>query len=345
MELEYLKGSKEDFLNFVDSIGLYDKVAVLTHIDLDGLTAGFFIEQILETKGIKIDYMDFLDIDVDMIKEVSIKLNERGITKVFIADINAEFIDSEGFEELRREKDVFLIDHHPSLDTAGDFSNMVKTDSRDCCALSIFVMGEEFIDSESWGWLLCAAMFADYAFRSEKNFLFMKTFYPEISYDEISSSVPGLNARRISSALIYYKNDIKYVYNLVKEKKIDELSRVHEVVEEEVYKIVDDFDEKKEFHPKNEIYFYEITSNFDVLSYVATLIAAADSDKNFVFLFREGGYARFSGRSSNSNVDMGDLFRTGVEGLPEANGGGHIPSAGAKVREEDVGIFMKRVLG
>ncbi|MBU2612194.1 MAG: hypothetical protein KKB62_00545, partial [Nanoarchaeota archaeon] len=176
MELSYLLGSKDEFFKFIDSIGFYDKVAVLTHTDLDGVASGFFIEAILEARGIKVDYMDFLEIKSDMVKEVSLKIQEKGVKKVIFSDLNIEAIDYEGFEELRFDKDVFLIDHHPVGENLKGTKNIIKTVSEDCSALTTFVLGEKLIDSESWGWLVCAAIFADYAFRSEKNFRFLKSF-------------------------------------------------------------------------------------------------------------------------------------------------------------------------
>jgi len=345
MDLNYLIGSKKTFLDFLDSIGLYDKVAILTHNDLDGLASGLFLEKILEAKGIKVNLIKFLDIRGDMVKEISIELNELGITKVFFSDLNIESIDFEGFEELRREKDVFLIDHHPTGENLKDLKNIVKTISEDCSGLTTFVLGEELIDSELWGWLVCSAIFADYAFRSEKNLKFIQLFYPEVTLENISSSVPGMNARRISSSLIYYKNDINYVYNLVKERKIDELSEIHELIEEEVYKLVDDFSENKEYYSEKDIYFYEVKSRFDVLSYVATLVGGAEPDKNFIFMYKTKDFVKFSGRSSNSKIDMGKLMAEGVEGFPASDGGGHIPAAAAKIPEEYVEEFKKRVLG
>lgn len=345
MNIDYLVGSKRDFLDFLDSIGLYDKVAILTHNDLDGLASGLFLEKILEVKGIKVDYIQFLDIRSDMVKEASVKLNELGITKVFFSDLNVESIDYEGFEDLKREKGVFLIDHHPTRENIKDISNMVKTSSEDCAALVTFVLGGDFLDSELWGWLVCSAIFADYAFRSEKNLKFVQSFYPEVTLENISSSIPGLNARRISSALIYYRNDIQYVYNLVKERNIDELSEIHELIEEEVYKMVDNFSENKEYYPQNEIYFYEIKSRFDILSYVATLIGGTDPEKNFLFMYRTKDFVKFSARSSGLKLDMGHLMNEGTEGLPNSEGGGHVPAAAAKVPEEYVEIFKERILG
>ena len=344
MEIDYLIGSKETFLNFLDSIGLYDKVAILTHNDLDGLASGLFLEKILEAKGIKVNYIDFLDIKSDMVKEASLKLNEEGINKVFFADIGVDDIDFEGFEDLRREKNVLLIDHHPIGENVKDFTNIIKAASGDCIALVTFVLGEGLIDYELWGWLVSSAIFADYAFRSEKNMRFLQSFYPDVTVENLSSTVPGMNARKISSALIYYKNDIKYVYNLVKERNIDELTEIHELIEDEVYKLVDDFSINKKYFPKNDIYFYEVHSNFDVLSYLTTLVAGAEPEKNFIFMYKTKGIVKFSARSSSAKIDMGKLLKKGVQDLEGADGGGHIRAAGAKVPEEYVETFKKRVL-
>lgn len=344
MDITFLKGSKKGFLDFLDSIGLYDKVAILTHTDLDGIASGLFLEKILEARGVKVDYINFLEIKRDMVKEVSIILKEKGITKVFFSDLNVESIDSEGFNELREEKDVFLIDHHP-INPDFDSPNIIKAVSEDCCALVTFVLGEGYIEYESWGWLVSAAIFADYAFRSEKNFQFMKSFYPELSIEDLSSSVPGLNARRISSTLIYYKNDIKHVYDMVKEKNMDEIIEIHELIEEEVYRIVDDFEKEKKYFPEKDIYFYEIKSRFDVLSYVATLIAGYNPEKNFIFMYKTKEHAKFSARSSNSKIDMGKLMGETVQGLSGADGGGHIPAAAARVLLSDEETFLKRIFG
>ncbi len=344
MNIDYLLGSKEEFDNFLDSIGLYDKVAVLTHNDLDGLASGLFLEKILESKGIKVDYLDFLDIKIDMIKKIIVELNGKGITKIFISDINVDDIDFEGFEELRREKDVFLIDHHPISSKLTNNENIIKTASNDCASLTIFILGEKLIDINAWSWLVSSAIFADYAFKSEKNFEFLKSFYPELTLENLSSSVPGMNARKISSALVYYKNDIRYVYNLVKNRNLEELEEIHELIEEEVYKLIDDFSINKKYFPENNIYFYEIKSKFDVLSYVATLVSGSNPHKNFIFMYQTKEYIKFSARSSDGLIDMGTLMKKGVEGLEGSVGGGHKAAAAAKIQPKDLEKFRERIL-
>ncbi|PJE81598.1 hypothetical protein COU58_01485 [Candidatus Pacearchaeota archaeon CG10_big_fil_rev_8_21_14_0_10_32_42] len=345
MEVDYLVGSKEDFVNFLDSIGLYDKVAILTHTDLDGIASGLFLSEILKARGIKLDYIGFLEIKSDMVKEVSEILKEKLITKVIFSDLNIESIDPEGFEGLRIEKDVFLIDHHPIVEDLKDKSNIIKTVSEDCSALTTFILGEGMVESKSWGWLVSAAIFSDYSFKSKKNFMFMKTFYPELSYDEISSSIPGLNARKISSALIYYKKDVKHVYELVQENNISEFNEIYELIEEEVYRVADDFEKNKKYVPEKDIYIYEIKSKFEILSYVATLIAGYNPEKNFIFIYRTNDFVKISARSSNSGINMGKLMKEGVVGLEKADGGGHSAAAAARILPKDEQTFLKRILG
>lgn len=343
MEIDYKIGSKEDFYKFVEGIGLYDKVAILTHVDLDGLASGLFLEEILNSKGIKVDYLDFLDIKSNMVSEISMKLKEEMITKIFFCDINVESIDSEGFEELRREKDVFLIDHHPMEKELIDTTNIIKTGSRDCSGMTIFDLGEGIIDREEWDWLVCSTIFSDYSFIEPKNFEYLKEVYPEVTIEDIASSTPGMNARRISSALIYYKHDIKYVYEMVKERKMSELSEVHELIEEEVDRLIEDFSVNKEYFAATGVYFYEVKSRFDVLSYVTSLVSKMHPKASFVFMYKTPEVIKFSARSTDEIQDMSFFMKRCVYGLEGASGGGHKAASAAKIRPQDLDEFMKRL--
>ena len=58
--MEYIKGSKEEFFAFVDEISKRDKVAILSHTDLDGIASAVFLEEILKEKGIKVKQILFM---------------------------------------------------------------------------------------------------------------------------------------------------------------------------------------------------------------------------------------------------------------------------------------------
>ena len=163
MEIGYLKGSKKEFWEFVDLITSRDKVAIVSHVDLDGLASALFLEKILNAKNIEVDYVCFLDIKKDMVSELSLKLNEKQITKVFFCDLAIESIDYQGYEDLHKDMDDFLIDHHPMKTDFGEFKNIIKTSSDDCSALVIFDLGKGVFDTKAWEWLVGAAIFSDFS--------------------------------------------------------------------------------------------------------------------------------------------------------------------------------------
>ncbi|NCN87067.1 DHH family phosphoesterase [archaeon] len=344
MELNYIKGSREEFFNFVDSIGLYGKVGIVSHIDLDGLASAVFLEEILKEKGIKIDYIDFTDIRKDMVKEISVKLKEKGITKVFFCDLGIDSIDFEGFKELREEMDVFLIDHHPMNEEVKNWNNIIKTDSQDCSAMTCFFLGEGIIDSEKWTWLNCAAIFSDFSYKEKKNLEYLQSVYPDVNYENISSTTPGINSRIIASGLVYYQGNEKYVYDLVKERNLEKLKEVHQIIEDEVDRLVNEFGEKSKFYQERKLYFYEIDTKFNLVSAITTLVSKMKPEYTFVFMQRWKGILKFSARNQSGSVDVGALMKKCVDGLSDASGGGHKMAGSSKIQEKDKEIFMKRLL-
>lgn len=344
MEINYIKGSKKEFFQFVDLIAPFQKVAILSHTDLDGLSSAVFLEKILEAKNIEVSYIDFLHIKADMVKEVSVTLKEKGIDKVFICDLGVDSIDFEGFRDLREEFDVFLIDHHPMSHLITDWENIIKTDSRDCAAMTVFDLGEGLIDKKEFEWLNCAAIFSDYSHKEQKNLEYIQSIYSEVTYENISSSIPGLNARKCSSALIYYKNNLNYVYGLIKSRKLEEIGEAYEIIEQEVERLIDDFSKNKIYDKSKKLYFYEIISKFSVTSYVVSLISKMSPDETFVFIARDDDYYKISARSTNGAMDVNDLMKRCTFGLEGASGGGHKVASGGVIQTKDLDEFKRRLL-
>lgn len=344
MEIDYIVGSKKEFYEFVNLITHRDKVAILTHIDLDGLASGIFLEKILEAKDIQVDYMNFLNIKKDMLKEENIKLKELGVDKVFICDMGIDSIDPEGFEELRQQADVFLIDHHPLNEGFSDKRNMIKTESQDCAAMICYFLGEGLIDPNEWEWLCCAAIFSDFSCKERKNLEYIQSVYPDVTEENIASSIPGMNGRKINSALIYYEHNKKYVYDLVKERKLDEIKEAHEIIEGEIEEIVGNFTDKAEHYPEKNLHIYCIDSKFNVVSTVCSLVSKMKPEDTFVFYRIKDGLAKFSARNQGGTNNVGMLMKKCTEDLEGASGGGHAPAAAARIRAEDLDEFKKRLL-
>jgi len=342
--MDYLIGSKKEFLDFVDSIKAEDKIGILTHTDLDGLASAVFLEKILEAKGHEVTFLDFLFYEDGVLEKVISNLKENSIDKIFISDFSIESLDDVAFNLLKEEFDVFLIDHHPLVGGFDYGNKVIKTASSDCSALTIFDLGKEIFDSENWEWLVCAAIFSDYSYKNPVNFEFMKSVYPDLTLENISYSKPGIIAKKVSSALIYYKRDLKKVYDLVLEKNLSELDEIHEIIDEEINKCVEEYFDKAEFYPEKNMFIYEVDSKFSIASYVTTMVSTMKKDFTFISYQGGGEYYKISARNQNVTQDMNKLMKKGVEGLEHASGGGHAPASAARIMREDLGKFKGNIL-
>lgn len=343
MELNYIKGSKKEFYDFLSFITPRDKVAILSHIDVDGLSSAVFLEKILIAKNIRIDHIDFLNIGPDMIKEELIKLRALDIDKVFVCDMGIDNIDIEGYRELKKEMDLFLIDHHPMNPEIADWENVIKTDSQDCSGMTCYFLGEELIDEIEWSWLCCSAIFSDFSYKEKKNLEYIQSIYPEVTYENISTTIPGMNGRKINSALIYYGDNKKYVFDLVKNRDMEKIAEAHDIVEEDIEKLVDNFSRDAQ-HFDSGLHLYEIDSNFKVSSTVCSLISKMKVDDYFVCYQKlNDGIIKFSSRNQGGNHDMSVLMKKSVEGLEGASGGGHKAASAAVIRAEDFDTFKSRL--
>jgi len=109
--------------------------------------------------------------------------------------------------------------------------------------------------------------------------------------------------------------------------------------------LIDEFPEKKIYSEKQDLYFYEIESKFNVCSSVTSLISKMKPQSSFVFMQRWGEIIKFSARNQGGTRDMGALMKSCVSGFDEASGGGHAPAAAAKIKEGDLEDFKSRLLG
>ncbi len=340
--MKYLLGSKQDFWKFVDAISEEDKVGIITHTDLDGIASAIFLEEILNSKGVKMDSLYFVQYKKGMFKRIILDIKKKNITKLFLTDMYVDGSDPEGFNELKAIADSFVIDHHPLQNK--EQKNMIKTRTFDCSALTIFDLGKEIINKEKWKWLLYSTMVAEMSYKNPDNLELIKKDYPGVEKETIGNSPPGEIAKKISSALIYFKNDIKKIYDLVKNKDLKEFEKAHEAVEAEIDKWKKDFKKNAEYYPEKKMYFYFFKPQYNMGSVFSTILSMKEPDKTFVILAPFKNTLRLSARNQTNKVDMGVLLKKGIQGLNDAVAGGHIPSAGGQIRKEDFNKFKDNLL-
>ena len=232
--MKYLLGSKDIFLDFLNSISEKDNVAILTHNDLDGFASAIFLEKILNEKGIDVKTIKFSGYGKGVFDNFALKLLKGKISKVFITDMAADLSGVDEFERLRKQFDVFLIDHHPISPDLVNKNNIIKTESGDCASHVVYELGNF---GKDWDWLISSAIIADMAYQKEENFDFLKEKNSDVRKEDVHDSKIGKMENIISFALIYYKSknlDLKNIYDLIKNKNFEELEKYYQEVKDEI---------------------------------------------------------------------------------------------------------------
>ena len=343
--VKYIFGSPEKLRNFIDVIdNEFDRVAILADVDLDGISSAIFLEKILEKKGINVEILEFERKKINFDKIEYYK--SKRITKIFILDIPFESTDNEGFNLLNENFDVFEIDHHPFESSTLAGKKVLKTNSYDCTGLVIFKFGVDFynLDEKEWAWLACAVAFSEFSYLNDDNLFFVQRFYPDFVEGNFSTSTPGFNARKISSALIYYENELVKIYNFVKEKRIGDISEAQKIIENEIDRKMETFFDNAEFFPEKKMYFYFLDSPYNIKSYLITMLSSLKKDYTFIIYVVKGDNISFSARNQSKQKDMNLLMKKSIEGLDYSFGGGHVAAAGAKIHKKDFEKFKNNLL-
>lgn len=343
-KIEYIIGKEKDFYYFLDGINKKDKVAIISHTDLDGITSAIFLNEILKSKGIKPKVLEFINIGKGMFKETSKQLIKKKITKIFMSDLN-ESSDLESFEKLKSEFGVFLIDHHPSENKTKD--KVLKSKSENCAAWIIYNLGRKITDFEKWKELICATMIAEFSYNDENNFNFLKENYPDLTKENLMSSEPGELSKKFSYAIIYLKHDLKKAFNLIRKNKVKKLCKYYSIIKDEVQEGIKLFYKKAEFFPSKNLYFYYDTPKFSINSMINETLSVKEPNKIFVFasdVKEEPDFVKVSSRHQDGKEDMNLLMKMGIGGLENATGGGHTKASGAKFMKKDLEKFKENIL-
>lgn len=342
--MEYLIGKEEDFYDFIDGIKEKDKVAIITHTDLDGIASGILIKEILKSKKIKTKIIEFINYGTGMFNPFLDKFKKKKITKIFVLDINEES-DYYSFNLLRDNFDILLIDHHPSKPE--NKNRILKTSSENCAAWTIYNLGQKITNLEKWKDLICATMITEFSYNNKNNFNFLKSNFPEIKKENIIESKPGELSVKINSSIIYLKNDLKKAFNLIFKNKINKIERFHKLVEEEFKFILEKFKKEAEFYPEKNLYIFYYNPKFSIGSSIATKLSMQEQNKTFLFISdikKEPAFVKFSARNQSGKIDLNEFLKKGIKDLENANAGGHFKASGGKIMKKDLGKFKNNLI-
>ncbi len=337
--MELAKGKEKDFIEFIDNIGGNDKVALLTHTDLDGVASGKVVEQC-----VKIDFLKFVDYG-DVGERLVEKLEENKITKLIITDIAIENFDF--IEAVERFAQVLIIDHH-KIEKDFNSEKIVFINAQGYCAAFIcYVLFSKIKDISQIDWLVACACVSDFLYF--KNQEWMKKTYEKYG-KEFNSDEEGIKKGKfwrvtgnITFALIYFEGEEKKVFNEIGKKVFDveNLEKYANKVRKSLKEYKKSFwEEKKVF---GDIYFWKFEPRYGVKSIIINIVSKKEKDKTFIFISPHDGKYTISARRQDGKVDLPKFLKKLLEGFENSNAGGHIPAAGGYFPKKYLGEFEKRL--
>lgn len=325
--------NKEDVLNFIEDIEIKDKISLVFHDDLDGFASGILIYDYLVKKGCVNISVFSLKIETDAFENILDKI--KNSDKIIIMDLGPNLI-VEGLNKLI-DKNILYIDHHQNDVVLPENVLEYRTIGSIPTTKSVY----EFVNGKSW--LAVAGIISDAGFKNPDNMKMINDFLEKenLEFDWFSENIAEL----IDYFLIYFREERKKAFEILKTikdwGKLDEIKKYAESVKKEAEKFIEDYENNHEKIGK--INFYYFKPRFKVKVPVTNKIGYKYPDEIFVFASPSKGMVSLSARNQNSQANMIEVLKAGIDGLEDAGCGGHIPAAGGQIRAKDLNKFKENL--
>lgn len=336
---EFIVGNEKRFFEFIGNMGK-EKIALISHTDLDGITAAKVANSVLEADIVKfVDYEQLNDSLVDELKEEKVK-------KVVFSDL---FIKDKDFvKKLESFADILIIDHHAVEDY-----NSVKTvylNAQGFCATYLcYYLFSKIKDLEKLDWLVVYACLSD--FLVVKNEAWLRGVYSK--YNVHFDTNPNNNSGNVFNelkwkmnlAIVYFKttNNLQSVFNGIGDK-FGDISKIEshvKVIEDEIKQDMKDFErDKKDINGR---LFLISRSKYRISSLLINLLAPKFPNNTIIILRPDGEKYTISARNTLGKEDMNLLLQKLIEGFDNSTAGGHIPAAGGHFPKKYLEEFKERL--
>lgn len=337
---EFTVGSEKRFADFISGLG-NEKIALISHTDLDGIASARIIDEVVKPDMIK--FLDYPELDDKLV----FKLKEEKIKKVIFSDLTVE--ESGIIKDIEKFAEVLVIDHHIfKEDFNSDKCVFMNCSGKGFCAAYLcYYLFSKIQDLEKWDWFVGFASIADWCSRSNWSWLagIVEKFDGKMECEEFHDNLKKTKSFEyvniISYSLIYFQYDKRKVYDSLKDiNGIESLRGYYEEVKKEIDRVVNEFGEKR--IELLEGYFYEINPRYEIKSIVATAISTLIEGRLLIIGIEEGDIFKISARRQDGKMNLNDVLKSLVSGL-EGKAGGHRNAAGGHVSLKDKDEFIRRV--
>ncbi len=346
----------ENFIAFIQALTPSSRIAVIHDTDPDGMSAAVLLKKGLQRlhlvpKLIIPKHHGKRDIPDALLEE----LRKNNIDIIIYLDIAAEtYPDAKKLEQYN----VLVLDHHPSLESIPiNFTTIKPEFLQDelknyqfCTAELVYRLFSEITDMQDLDWLAAVGIIGDSCYPVRKEFVDPILKKNKVQIEKNIFDTPFSDVTEFCS----YADCVgtRHAYKVAFES-LDSSSNYKEAVKrlqeflpvkKEIHLSLNAFEKKKEVH--KDLIFYTIESDYYINSVVSTILShnKVPSHTTLIVSQNVGAFMKISARRQDMKEDMGKLLRKATAHLEDANGGGHIPAAGATVRSEDFETFKKNII-
>lgn len=342
------------FREYVQSLKKKDKIAILHHTDADGICSGIIAKKSIEKiVGAKISiHFHQPEGKITIIPETIGFVKSNGITHLVVVDMAIDH-DPAPVRELARHAKILIIDHHI---TANDINseNIVLVKAIDLSEISperypaskmCYDLFSEISDISDLRWLSSIGIYGDYAQSEWLGFI----------AETIRET--GITEKKLRAVeeLIFYSNAIKGIdglkeaFDVISDaKSIDAIleSRLKNYkarVKGELDKYLRIHKSKAEFY--DGLIVYEISPKHRIKSRLINILSQEYYPSRTILLIQyDGARAYISARRQDCRISMNDMLKRSLSGIPDSEGGGHIPAAGGYLPKSHIAEFKNRVV-
>jgi len=339
-KINFVVGDKNKAVDFVKSISEKDKVAILSHIDLDGMGSAKILSKVVKYDLIK--FLAYEQINEDLIAE----LKKEKITKMIISDLSIDNVKI--ISELENFADILIIDHH-LFEKDFNSDKTIFVNSQDYCATYLcYYLFSDFPVVEKLDWLVACACISDWMYFNNKNFMseIMKKYGDEFEMNENSIRKSGKFwdlQLKLGLVLIYFGYRLNEAFDLIGDKfsSMNNLNRYCDEINEEIESSIKKFEKEKEIF--GDVYLWIFSGKFQIKGILSTIISVKYPNKTIIIVKKNQEFYTFSARRQDKKINVSKLLKNAIKGLENAFAGGHIPAAGGQILHKDIEIFRKNL--
>jgi len=337
-EPKFSVGSEKRFFDFISKLNDKERVALVTHTDLDGFACAKVVNSAVDVDVIK--FVGYDGLDKELIKE----LKAEKARKIILTDLaidNEEFIN-----DLEKFADVLIIDHHTFLKDLNSVNTVFLNANGFAASYLCYYLFYKIKNLEQFDWLIVCAALADWECFLNSRWLgqvyrkYGETFVPAEA--SLKKGRFWDMQELLSYVIIYFRDNLTLAYDFIKDfESVSSLEKYAKVVKKEIEICVEDFEREKEVY--RDIYFWILNSKLGVRGQVLNEVSFKIRDKTLIIAKRQGGVYQMSARRQDGKVDLPNFLRKMVEGFRGALAGGHPKAAGCHISVKDIDEFRERL--